>query len=62
MVVGIMEAPAGRTAPPAPLHEYLMAAAKIIETISFEMAQSHNANDVVQLLGARGTSKHRRKN
>lgn len=51
MPVGCMEARGIHTTPPAELHEYLMAAAKIVETISFEMAQHHSVNEVLQLLG-----------
>ncbi|MEP2922306.1 hypothetical protein [Sulfitobacter sp.] len=52
MTVGVLENQMLRMSPSEEMHDYLMAAAKIVETISFEMAQKHDAQEVLMLLSA----------
>lgn len=50
MTVGVLKGKLAPVAKPSELHTYLMAAARIVETVSFEMAQDHSAEKVAQML------------
>lgn len=50
MNLEILEVCNAETAEPSELYAYLMAAARIAETVSFQMAQDHPADQITRLL------------
>lgn len=50
MSLEVLEVSNAQTAKPSELYAYLMAAARIAETVSFQMAQDHPAEQITRLL------------